>query len=954
MLKTIKICLMLLLGATWGYASEWEWQENVEPEAKIFSGPVSKSRWIWFQTDKREPGKAFFRLKFTLDEPVKKAELLTYYEHAGDCYVNGKKLSETPFKQRIRQIMAHRYEFTKELKSGENVIAFAVSTPRKGALLMHGEIELASGRKITLASCSDFKASPEVLENWFTTSFDDSKWLPAMDLGDVRTWPWKPVSDVITLFTSPEERASYDEYMRKATQLPSTLEKEQDCNAKIIWNKEMAGIEVNNKVFPPVLLMRAAMCREDGDDITLKAARAGVPFFELQVTTDRSYGGPGKYDFSYLDEYANRTLALNPDAYFIGQICFERMPQWCAAHPDELIGYATGPVEDSMSSDLYGRPPRPSAASKLFREEANRMIVAMADYIKSKPWGKRVAGFRVSYGVYYEWQHYGHGASGMPDIGKSMTVAFREFLKQRYGTDAALQKAWCNPNITFVTAGVPNIDERWGKKHFLRNPASPDRKVWDYYDCLQEVMVDTMLGMAKTFKENLPGRLCGAYYGYVFGQDYPPEGQNVLLERVLSSPYIDFICRPYTYDAKMRLAGGSGFYGALVSTSRRHGKLSFLEDDSRYHVGLGLIGEPGEGIVACKTPVESEVVARRNFCNALFNGCGIQLLDVNNQSVKRPHNFNSPEILTAIRQSIDIWKKLWLMPISSDRNVVAIFNPEEKIHHGYPVRSVIIPLLSALAFTSINTLYFSGHTFDVMGLKDYLLSDKEYKIVLFLNPFTFNEDERNILLKKLRKPGVTAVWTYAPGLVTEKGFSETAMEELTGIKLAAKFEKMPMSMKLIDGGIMELRGVTLPANLEKIQMPPPPQIHLESPRIHCADTDVKVWGKYVNDDLPALVKKQLPDGSCSIFTGIPIINAELWARILDDAGDHPYTAPGIYVLANGRLLMVHVGKSGSYMVSLPRKVGIVTELYSGKVVVRNSDRLILKTELPMTWLLELK
>lgn len=60
-------------------------------------------------------------------------------------------------------------------------------------------------------------------------------------------------------------------------------------------------------------------------------------------------------------------------------------------------------------------------------------------------------------------------------------------------------------------------------------------------------------------------------------------------------------------------------------------------------------------------------------------------------------------------------------------------------------------------------------------------------------------------------------------------------------------------------------------------------------------------------------------------------------RLAREAGVHIYTDEPLPVYSNGKLVAVHVKEGGLKKVHLPKKAGIVKELYSGKTVVENAD-----------------
>jgi len=161
------------------------------------------------------------------------------------------------------------------------------------------------------------------------------------------------------------------------------------------------------------------------------------------------------------------------------------------------------------------------------------------------------------------------------------------------------------------------------------------------------------------------------------------------------------------------------------------------------------------------------------------------------------------------------------------------------------------------------------------------------------------------------------------------------MEKLTGIKLTAKREKLPFAVRLNSGKTMN----------NKI---------IDSPRINCIDPQAEIYGRYISDKSPAIVMKKLPSGAQSIFTGVPITSSVLWAKIFREAGVHCYINKfPVFIRANSRLFMLHVGKGGEYQVFFPGKAKNVTDLYSGKIIARNCSKLILKSNNAKTWLLDM-
>lgn len=851
------------------------------PEAVIHKHPVSKSQWLWnVEQPPKDGTKSYFRLNIPLSERVVSAFLNIRYDDSGELFVNGKKI-----------IPSH---FAKTLTMGNNTIAVELQNGCGAAgVIFYGEIKLASGKTLAIHSDKNVKAVSAAPEGWNAPGFDDSKWPAAKEQGDVLAYPWARWHDFVQVFTSPAEKTQIAAEDALATTLPEGLKFEPEPETKIVYHGFMPKISVNGKNYEPVINLCGAN-NPYFDNIALKTGRLGIKIFQISIEDSVFYKAVGKYDFSRLDIQARRLLHLNPDALLLVNIYYFGMTEWCRKNPGECMEYAAGPVEPN-SDERTRRPLRPSAASEKFKQEVQNNIRAFSEYVKHQPWGKRVIGIRVSYGIYSEWHTYGMYMA--PDTGKAMTAAFRRYLQDKYKNDAALQTAWHAQDVTLNSAMVPTQTERTNQNGFLLDPQK-NRKALDYYDCHANVMADLLLFMAKQVKENLPGRLCGAYYGYVFSS-HPPEGANVLLDKVLSSPYIDFLSDPPPYTALSRRAGGDFTHRTVPATYWRYGKLSIIEDDSRFHHLYG----PTES-VACHNARESRMTMRRNYCNTIFDGCGIQLADA--PSGLRPHAFDDPDVLAGLKESMDAVGKLDTGSTDSGNDTAVVVHYPERLRcDGAPQGT---PLISALYASTLPHLNRSGTAFDLMTLYDFLASKQNYKTVLFLNAFSLSNAECIAVKEKIRRPGITAIWLIAPGSVTEKGFSNAAMSDLVGIRLAGA-------------------GIT--------------------PNVHSIDSEARPL-EY------GAVEKTLPDKSRTIFIARPLSSGVQWQKILRTAGSHVYTAPGSYFRHHGNVFMLHTGIPGKHIISLPQKEDNkkVQELFSGQNF--SSQEIRLTTDGPNTWLFQVK
>lgn len=922
-----------MLVAVTANANDWKAPgTEIQPEARMYPKSVSKSRWLWFQAPVNTQRECFLRGTLMVEGKVKKAEIIGYFDDSGEFYLNGKKLANAFLPQKKLPMRALKFVIAEKLKDGVNHLAFhVVNNKHGGGLIFLGKIEYASGKTVYFHSDKNLKAAATATPGWFRPEFDDSAWAPAKSFGDVQAYPWERVTDVAHWCMTSEEKEVCRQLEKAATVLPDELSTEPDKKLKVLWQNGIPALELDGNIIPPVFFLCSAPKDVNKGDMLIKMSRTGIRIIELGIDTKRIEIGNGKYDFSQLDQDVGRILHLYPQALICINMRFSCLNHWLEKNQDEMIGYATGPADNKTSKlwhslDVGGRGCRPSMASRPFRGEILRFVGLFGDYLRNRPWFKRLVAIRVSYGIYSEWHYFGMGGQ-MPDTGKAMTGEFKDFLRKKYRTELALRKAWHDDKITFDTVTVPDVSERYGKYRFLRDPATADRKVMDYYDCHQNVIADTLLLMAGAVKRSMPKLLVGAYYGYVFSMgQFPSEGQTLALEKILSSPHIDFLSAPYDYNVESRYMGGVGTLRTIPASFIRHKKLALAELDIRTH------RTPEKVFRNVTTGAESGEIFKRDMANCAISGIGAQLVDMALPNTEQW--FNDPLIIRAIRKCMLIWPEIHENKEASSNRIAVVFNPQELVYHGYPTPAMQ-EFNIMLSDKQLHALYKSGYTFDLMSLNDYMRSTKKYNVLVFMNLFTLNSKERAEIIFRTRQKGVTSVWIYAPGLVTETGYSAKAMSDLTGIDLAFSTEKLPIQLKLTS------RKIIGNENLR------------ESPRVYSMDKNAEIIGRYSNQRV-GMVRKKLAQGATSVFCGVPINDSSLWADIFNKAGAHAYCREGIFVKSGHPYLLVHVGCAGDYRINLPGKTRNVQDVFAGKSIGKNVDGIILRSSGCKTWLLKLE
>lgn len=884
-MNTSKIFFALVAGAIALHAAAFEF----EPEAVVVPlGQASKSQWLWdSMSDATNGCTAYFRKTFRVETKPRKAVIDVFFDDGGDLYVNG-----------VRKAVG---DIADALKCGENTLAFRLVNGRGASaiiFLLSGQD--AEGKSFHVHSDEGVKVTREAAEGWEKPGFDDSGWNAVKTLGDVLAKPWVTYFNVRSRMMAPVENRRLAEAEAAARTLPEGLDAEPPVSAGIVYEGTSPKIVLNGERFDP-LWNQCGAGDPYRDTAMIRAGRAGIRFFQVN-SADSEYFYKGEdrpFDFSRLDAEVSRALHLQPDVRIVMLLELD-FKKWAKLFPDECQGYGTGPMDVSHTDDLKGRPIRASCASARFREKAKAAIRAAGEYTKSKPWRNRVVAIRIAYGIYSEWHSYGMYEA--PDTGKAMTAHFREWLRAKYGSDTALAAAWDEKDVTLDFAAVPTIAERTVGGTLL-DPVK-NRKALDYFECHANSMADLLLCFAHEAKQAFPGRLVGAYYGYVFSI-HTPEGSNVLLDKVLSSPDIDFLSNPSSYTPYSRLNGGSYAPRTVPATFRRYGKLSLHEDDSRFHHVYSWCDY--DRPYCLKTPHETRMAMRRNWLNRFFNGCGMQLHDPVRGLGQRPNAFDDPTVWEAIAESQAAMAKAGEPAADSGNDVAVVVSVRERLRRdGAPKVSTVT---YGIYQDSVLHLHRSGMAFDLMTLEDYLAEKRGYRTVLFLNAFHLTAAERETLKAKLSCSGVSPIWLVAPGSVTEDGFSDAAMSAVAGMELAG-------------------------AGTE--------------PKVVCRDREaVRICGG------KAFAKRR-ENGGMSVFVPVPPKSGEEYAALLAVAGAHAYVKPGSYFRRHGDVFMFNTGERGRHVITLPeRERGAhVVELFSGFRM--SAADIAVESDTSGTWLFRLE
>ena len=684
-------------------------------------------------------------------------------------------------------------------------------------------------------------------------------------------------------------------------------------------------------------------------DVWQGLVSADVPSFEdvglriamVDLNLEHVWLGPDRYDFDAIDRQVANFAALSPRSRLFMRLRLNPPGWWTAAHPDEIAAYRR------LSEPREGTLRYASFSSPTWRQETGAALRAALRRIMAGEHADRFVGFNLLYAFGPEWEH---PCSDMfLDFSPVNVEQYRAWLRAKYPTDEALAAAWNEPAATLATAAAPPPEERVrGDFYELRDPARSGRRVADYFRFTDESVVDAIAHMAAIVKAETQRRcVVVAHYGYHFeGYDgfdrinYNERGHHAI-GRFLALEDIDGSGSAYQY--RVRQAGGSTVPITTVASLRLHGKLYWLEDDTRTH-----LSSPTASYGRAANMWESVNILKRNAAEAIAEASPMWYLDFEG-------NWHAdPEIMRTVEQIRRVADEALTRDRSRNAEIAVIVN-QRTVRYLRSSTALWLPVLCHEYFEELPRI---GAPFDSYIIDDLARDDMpEYRLYLMLDTFALNERERELVRDKVLGRGHTVLWHYAPGYITDDGLSDEAMSEIAGMQLSAlDVGGWPRTM-LSDLQHPMTRG--LPPGLAW-----GPKLPF-GPLITCTDSDAQVLamqhavpgttpdGRFKLGDVfePGLAVKEMGDWT-SVWCGVPPVPSALLRGIARAAGVHIYDDAEDFVCANSAMVAVHARYAGERTIRLPRRCRVV-DAFTGEEVGANIDSFTVplrKYETRMWWL----
>ena len=369
-------------------------------------------------------------------------------------------------------------------------------------------------------------------------------------------------------------------------------------------------------------------------------------------------------DYSLFDADVEKILAARPDAWIFPRVNMSLPKQWEDEHPEECCDFG------------FFERRRACFSSDLWAEETKRLLGLFIDHVENAPYREHIVGYQMAGGNTEEWFPFDMRGS----VGRRSAEAFERYCREK-------------------------------------NLAGTEEELQAFYS---EMTARRIMEFSAFAKEKTERRLViGCFYGYTMECTYTGSAHQAL-RRILECPDVDFICSPVSY-AKFRPVGMDHACMLPVDSLKHHGKLYFVENDTRTHLSKA----PNE-LPAYNTPVwfgpdpeKSCEIIRLHFSRALTHGHAMWWFDM----------WGGWYDDDRYRSLLERCREIFEEALTEDRTScaeTAVFIDER----AYAKE----PCCRTLPYGIRQTLGYLGAPYDIYLIDDYTSVRDQYKAFIFLKP----------------------------------------------------------------------------------------------------------------------------------------------------------------------------------------------------------------------------
>lgn len=495
--------------------------------------------------------------------------------------------------------------------------------------------------------------------------------------------------------------------------------------------------------------------------------------------------GPDRYDYTETDRLLELLFSTVPNILFLPRVKLNVPKGWCEAHPEDVYVYADGPrttdeIRTMIGTEAHGsHPAKPtdliaqqSFPSQRWRDDASEALRRFVEHVEQSPWASRIIGYHIAYGTSGEttqWGSWDKNPRHKGDYGVNATKAFVAYAAERRLTADEV------PPIDerfFITdrpvpenryhVGTPTLDQ-------LFYHTERDALCVAYSEFTRDFNADAIETFCKVVKDIVPEKVTGVFFGYITEPENCANTQHTGFDRILSSPYVDFLAGPKGYN---RVGPKDPGFGQAVPNSVNRKKLWLDEIDNRTHLNTrrGPKDYPAENFQ------QTRAVYWREFTKNIVYHQGYWWMDLGGGWL------DSEEIQDEIALLNETSRRLYSAETEPHRVAeVLLVIDENAMHHMRPNFNLHY---ATIGYTG-TTIKESGVPIDFYRTADLAELDLSvYKMIVFLNAFYTDAQELQQVLSRV-PVDCHVIWNYAAGILDKVtgSFGTDNIARLTGFDL---------------------------------------------------------------------------------------------------------------------------------------------------------------------------
>jgi len=635
-----------------------------------------------------------------------------------------------------------------------------------------------------------------------------------------------------------------------------------------------------------------------------------------------------------------------PEAHLIVRFGLMEPASWRKLHPDQMFV-----TEEGERLDI------PSMASQAWWDASAEYVRAVVRFCEAQPWSGRVIGYANF--MRHEGSHEALMKGWLFDHSEVMQRRFRAFLRDKYGTDAALKAAWHDEAVTLESARVPRDRLRGSVPEVSQSlywqPAAANQPMRDYLLLQRDLFHQGLRQIAEAqqsatrrerffvfdaLKQHMLGWNNHAFFDPGFSRplvyhDMMAGAGHMNVAPLLDAPGVDGLITPHDYQA--RGVGGVFLPEGIADSAVLRGDLFLAEMDTRSYTGVS-----GRRFFAAEDDAAFAAITWRNLATALTHGYTAYAMDVFTDwfGNDRLHEIIGRQV-RLMHEAVD-WPHETVPGIAMiiDDSAVLETNGDGRYHR----LAVMDQPKLGLARCGVP---FRIYTFEDLARHDF----PDHRVFYFPNLFKVTGERLALLREKVLRDGRLVLWGPGSGISDGQTIDAAHAERLTGFAfdmvranarrhvIVTDFDHpitRTAGADTIFGDSLAYGPVLLP-NLER-----------------GGGRELgRVWTKQ-GLRYPGLAVKRLAGGAgaqdaawTSVFTAALPLPAELWRGLARAAGAHIYTDSNDVLLADTSVVALHTIKPGEKTIRLPAPAS-VTDAVTGELLAERTDVIHFQAEAPST------